>query len=224
MTGWLIFAVLAILLFGLLCWPVRLGRPALMLVAAALFAAAAGYAWQGSPGMPGAPAESRAHAMRGDTLFATERLRFLNHYGETGMVLATADAFNRTGQDEAAVGLLRNSVLKHPADVDLRIGYAHALFVLAKGNLTPAVNLAFDRAAAVAKPGDPVVAYFRSLADLESGDAAAAEQGWQAIYVGLPTGSPWRVPLAQRLAAFAAIRAIEARQAGVGASSPHTTP
>ncbi|WBO24104.1 tetratricopeptide repeat protein [Sphingomonas abietis] len=219
MMGWLIFAILALVILGILAWPLRLGRSALMLAAAALFTAAAGYAWQGNPGLPGAPAAGRDEGLRSDTLFATERLRFLNHFGETGIMLGTADAFHRTGMDGAAAGLLRNAILKHPDDVDLRIGYAHALFMVAGAHITPAVALAFDRADRVAKPGDPAPAYFRGFAELESGDVGAAEQRWRALYASLPAASPWRAPLAQRLAMFDMMRAAAA-QREAGAASP----
>jgi hypothetical protein len=215
-TGWLVFAALALMIFGLLAWPASLGRSALMLVAAALFAAAAGYASQGSPGLAGAPAAGRERPMNRDTLFATERLRFLDHYGEAGVVLGTADALHRSNQDEAAAGLTRNAVLEHPADVGLRIGYAHALFLLAQGTYTPAVALAFDRADAVAKPGDPAPAYFRGLVMMESGDIAGAEQQWRALYAGLPKGSPWALPLSQRLAVFDMMHAAEAQERSAG--------
>lgn len=213
MMGWLILAGLALLVLLLLRWPGRLDRPALMLAGAALFLAAAGYAWQGSPGMAGAPAAGRIKPMRGDTLFAAERNQFLGRYGQTGVILGTADAFNRMGEDQAAAGLIANGIIKRPKDVDLRIGYAHALLVLAQGNLTPAVQLAFDRAEQVAKPDDPAPRYFRGLAHLESGDPAGAEQHWRALYASLPIDSPWREPLSKRLAAFDMIRAMQARQA-----------
>lgn len=221
MMGWLIFAAFALVLFGLLAWPVRLGKAGLMLVAAALFAAAAGYAWQGSPGLAGAPAAGQDRPMGRDTLFATERLRFLDHYGETGIVLGTADAFHRSGQDEAAAGLLRNAILKHPDDIALRIGYAHALFLLAQGNFTPAVGLAFDRADQVAKPDDPAPGYFRGLVLIEAGNPAEAERTWRAVYARLPQGSPWMRPLTQRLQMFDMMHAAEARsRAGTAVPAP----
>lgn len=220
MIGWLIFAGLALVVFGLLWLIGRVGKPALMLIAAALFVAAAGYAWQGSPGLPGAPAAGQDRPFARDAIFATERLRFLNHYGETGIVLGTADAFHRTGMDQAAVGLLRNAVLKHPQDVDLRIGYAHALLMLAQGNLTPAVDLAFDNAAAVAKPDDPRPTYFRGLAHIEAGDLAGGERIWRALYGSLPKGSPWATALAKRLLPFDMMRAAEARRAASGVQTP----
>ncbi len=207
MTGWFAFAAMALVILGVLAWPVRLSRPALMLVAAALFTAAAGYAWQGSPGLPDAPAAGRDRAMQADTIFVSERLRFLDHYNETGMVLATADALHRLEQDQAACGLLRNAVAKHPDDVALRIGYAHALLLLAHGTYTPAVQLAFDRADEHSKPGDPAPGYFRGLALFESGDLAGAEQRWRIVKTALPGASPWQAPLAQRLAILDMMRA-----------------
>ncbi len=212
MTGWLILIGLALLCLLLLWRPGRLDRSALMLAGAALFIAVAGYTWQGHPAEPGAPAAGRDKPMRGDTLFASERKQFLSQYGESGAVLASADAFNRMGEDEVSVGLLNNAIAKHPKDVDLRIGYAHALLVLAQGNFTPAVRLAFDRADAVAAPSNPAPRFFRGLALLESGDLAGAEQGWRALYADLPADSRWREPLARRIAAFDMLRAAQAAQ------------
>jgi len=204
--GWAIFAAMALLLLGVLAWPVRLARPALMLVAAALFTAAAGYAWQGSPGLPGAPSAAADQPLRPDTLFASERLRFLNHYGETGVALGTADAFHRMGEDEAAAWLMRNAIAKRPKDPDLRIGYAYALFTLAHRQMTPAVLLAFDRADGVAQADNPTSAYFRGLAYLESRDLDDASQTWRAILARLPAGSPWAKPLQERLELLDLIR------------------
>jgi cytochrome c-type biogenesis protein CcmH/NrfG len=212
MSGWIAFALLAVLILLLLWRPGRLDKPALMLVGAALFVAAAGYVWQGSPGEPGAPAAGREKPMQPDTLFAGERQQFMSKFGETGAILATADAFNRMGEDEAAAGLLRNAIRKRPKDVDLRIGYAHALFVIAQGNPTPAVNLAFDNAQALA-PENPAPRYFRGLVRVEAGDLAGAERIWRSLYDSLPADSQWREPLAKRLVAFEMIRTEQARQA-----------
>jgi cytochrome c-type biogenesis protein CcmH len=215
-TGWLIFLGIALLILLPLAWPARIGRSGLMLAVAAVFVAAAGYAWQGSPGLPGAPAAGQERPMRPLSIFAIERQRFLNHYGETGVVLGTADAFERSGEAEAAAGLLRNEIAKHPQDVDLRIGYANALLELAQGTFTPAVTLAFDRAEQVARPDNPAAAYFRGLAQIETGDAAGAEQRWRALYASLPDSSPWKAAIGKRLLPFDMIRAAQARRDGTG--------
>lgn len=211
MTGWLILAGLAVLAMLLLWWPGRLDRPALMLAASALFVAAAGYAWQGSPDKPGAPFHRpEQHGMKPDTLFSSERMRFLNKYGEAGQWLGTADAMNRLGEDDLAVAFMRGAVKKYPNNPDMWIGYGHALFMLADGNMTPAVLLAFDRAQALA-PASPAPRYFRGLTELESGNAGAAEQEWRALYASLPEDSIWRKPLGDRLGMFDVLRASRAQ-------------
>jgi cytochrome c-type biogenesis protein CcmH len=210
MIGWLFFLILALVVLLPMLWPVRLGRGELMLVASALFVAAAGYAWQGHPGLAGAPAEAQTARSTGPSLYTTERERFLSKFGETGTVLATADSFNRLGLDEAAVGLLANAVAKKPKDADLRIGFAHALLVQADGHITPAVQLAYDRAVE-AVPANPAPRYFRGLAALEAGDMAGAEQEWRRLAASLPAGSPWARPMADRLAMFDMIRGAAAQ-------------
>ncbi len=206
MTGWLVFLTLALVAL-LVAWGVgRLDRPALMLVGAALFVAAAGYAWQGSPGLTGAP--HRVHTQRGlkqDTLFATERMRLLSPYGEAGQWLTFADGLNRAGEDQAAVTALKGAIARLPRDVSLRLGYAHALLVLADYHLTPAVQLAYTRAEAIDQ-NDPAPLYFDGLARFEANDPAGAEQSWRRLYAELPTASPWRKVLEQRLALFGQMR------------------
>jgi cytochrome c-type biogenesis protein CcmH len=209
--GWLLFLILALTVLLPMLWPARLGKGGLMLVAAALFLAAAGYAWQGSPGLAGAPSRADTVRRSGVSIFTTERERFLSKFGETGTVLATADSFNRLGMDEAAAGLLANAVAKKPKDADLRVGYAHALLVQADGHITPAVQLAYDRAIEAA-PANPAPRYFLGLAHLETGDVDGAEQQWRALAASLPTGSPWAKPLGERLAMFDMLRAAAEQQ------------
>lgn len=207
MTGWGILAGMAAIALLLLWRPGKLDRPALMLAASALFVAAAGYAWQGSPGQAGASAIGhQQQGMKPETLFSVERTRFLNKFGETGQWLGTADAMNRLGEDQLAVAFMRGAVKKYPNNADVWIGYGHALFVLADGTMTPAVLLAFDRAQAL-DPNSPAPRYFRGLTALEAGNAGAAEQEWRALYASLPEASPWRAPLAERLTMFDALRA-----------------
>ena len=185
-----------------------------MLVGAALFVAAAGYAWQGSPGLAGAPHDiGRPHGLKQDTLFATERMRLLSPYGEAGQWLTFADGLNRAGEDQAAVTALKGAVARFPRDVSLRLGYAHALLVLADYNLTPAVQLAYTRAEAIDR-NDPAPLYFEGLARFEANDPGAAERSWRALYAELPAASPWHKVLDQRLALFDQMRAGEKDNTG----------
>ena len=206
MSGWLAFLGLALVAFGVAWAAGRLDRPALMLVGAALFVAAAGYSTQGVPGLPGAPHDTGGHVvLKQDTLFATERMRLLDPYGEPGQWLTFADGLNRAGEDQAAAIALKGAIAKFPRDAGLRLGYAHALLVLADYNLTPAVQLAFARAEAI-DPNDPAPLYFEGLARFEANDPAGAEQSWRALDARLPAASPWHKVLGQRLALFDQMR------------------
>lgn len=207
MSGWLVFLALALVALAV-AWAVgRLDRPALMLVGAALFVAAAGYSTQGVPGLAGSPHNTGAHVtLKADTLFATERMRLLNPYGEPGQWLTFADGLNRAGEDQAAAIALKGAIAKFPRDAGLRLGFAHALLVLADYNITPAVRLAYARAEAI-DPNDPAPLYFEGLARFEANDPAGAEQDWRMLDAQLPAASPWHKILGQRLALFDQMRA-----------------
>ena len=207
MIGWLIFLLLAAAAF-LLPWRLgRLDRASGMLVLASLFVAAAGYALQGEPGLPGAPfVPVVRQGLRRDMLFAAERQQFLGRFGPVANYLGDADAMNRIGEDRAAVTVLQTAIGKYPRDPDLRIGLAHALFVQADLTMAPAVALALDQAQAL-RPDDPAPRYFRGLMALEGGDPGAGERQWRALYAALSADSPWRTPLATRLRFFDARRA-----------------
>mgnify|MGYP001342111309 CR=1 FL=1 len=60
MSGWIIAGLMAALALGALHRSGRCSRLALELAAALLLAGLAGYAWQGSPAMPGQPAAASA--------------------------------------------------------------------------------------------------------------------------------------------------------------------
>jgi cytochrome c-type biogenesis protein CcmH len=53
--GWLFVLLFSAATLGFLWWTKRLSRLALELSAAAILIGIAGYAWQGSPSMPGTP-------------------------------------------------------------------------------------------------------------------------------------------------------------------------
>ena len=55
MTGWIIAFGIAILAMAALCFIGRIPRVTREVVAAALLVGLAGYAWQGSPALPGKP-------------------------------------------------------------------------------------------------------------------------------------------------------------------------
>ncbi|UAK26349.1 tetratricopeptide repeat protein [Sphingomonas nostoxanthinifaciens] len=205
MTWALVFLLAAGTLAGLL-FVARPGRGGLELVAAALLLAMAGYAWQGSPALPGRPTPPRANHPTSDVLFAAERRAWLDRVGPDGQALDAADGLIGHGDAAYAIAVLRAGLAHAPQNMTLWIGLGNALVAYADGSVTPPARYAFDRAAAIA-PRHPAPAYLLGLEYAQSGDLDAAEAQWRALLARSPADAPWRPLVAQKLAILARIRA-----------------
>lgn len=187
MTGWLVlFLLLALAAAGL--WAMRVKGAMLQACGAALLIGAAGYALQGRPGLPGAPADE-AQEQQVIPLAQARHAFFGNFSGEESW-LAMSDGLARTGDTEEAVGILQNAVSRYPRNVQLWIALGNALVDHARG-LTPPAELAFKRAAELA-PGHPAAPFFYGLALARSGDTRSALILWQKILATAPPNASWR--------------------------------
>lgn len=199
MSGWLIAPVLAMVTAAALIVGARLRGGAPQLIGAAMLFGLAGYAWQGSPALPGHPAPTNRAARGVDTLFAHERLVWLETVGPDATQLDGADAFIRNGDADYAAGILRAGLMRSPEDMVLWIGLGNALQAQADGMVTPPARYAFDRAVALA-PQHPAPSYFLGLAYVQMGDLEAAGSVWRELLARAPADAPWRAPIARRLA------------------------
>lgn len=197
--GWLILLLLIAISLGLL-WLLRLRGGLLTASAAALLLGAAGYAVQGSPDLPGAPAEAGdAH----DIFPLTEaRHAFFGYFTPAEPWLRMSEALARDGQSEDAVGILENAVKRYPGDPQLWIGLGNALVDHARG-VTPPAELAYKRAEQIA-PGHPAAPFFYGLALARSGDPQAAVAIWKRILKTAPKNADWRPLVEQGVAALSA--------------------
>lgn len=183
-----------------------IGRVGVQLVAAALFVALAGYAWQGRPNLPGAR-PLRATAQQPDeTEFSRTREALLGRFDQASLWLTLADSYARRGQTQNAVGILRSGIRAHPRDADLWTGLGNALVAHADGLLTPAAELAFRRAREFA-PGHPGPPYYYGMALAENGRFAEAEALWQKIVEDAPPDAEYRQLVAERLELLRSLRA-----------------
>jgi cytochrome c-type biogenesis protein CcmH len=197
--GWLLLLLLiALSLGGLRLLGVR--GPGLTASAAALLLGGAGYALQGSPGVPGAPAEASEGQ---DVLPLTEaRHAFFGSFSFAESWLRMSEALARAGNREDAVGILENAVKRYPGDPELWIGLGNALVDHAHG-LTPPAEFAYRRAAEVA-PGHPAAPFFYGLALARSGDREGAVRQWKEILAKAPPDASWRPLVEQGVAALSA--------------------
>lgn len=212
MIGLLLPLLCAVILLLALVLLVRPLRVPLSLPAAFLTLGLAGYAWQGSPNLPGQPAEGKPAArLAQPSIFSEERGAFFEKMGPDAQALDTADALIRNGNAAYAAGILRGALSRQGDSATLWVGYGHALAAYADGAVTPAARFAYEKAAALA-PGNPAARYFLGLAFAEAGDLDRAEALWRGLVPVMETRPVWRDLLARKLAAVAAIRAAAERQ------------
>ena len=168
--------------------------------AAALLVGAAGYAFQGRPDLPGAPAQAGSG---GDILPLTEaRHAFFGNFAFAETWLRMSEALARDGQNEDSIGLLENAVKRYPGDPELWIGLGNALVDHAHG-LTPPAELAYRRAAEIS-PDHPAADFFYGLALARSGDREGAVKLWKNILAKAPADATWRPLVEQGVAALSA--------------------
>lgn len=196
--GWLFPAFFAAITLGLLWRFAGVRGSTFELLVAALLFGIAGYAWQGTPDLPGQPTPPRAEPMQADSLFALERTHFLERFTADAQVLDAADAMHRNGLEAYGIALIRGALAKHPDSPDLWVGMGNALTLYANGLVTPAAELAFRRAATLA-PDHPAPPYFLGMAYAQSGQLDRAQSIWAALLARAPANAPWRGIVEQRL-------------------------
>jgi cytochrome c-type biogenesis protein CcmH len=195
--GWLTLLLLLAASVGLL-WSLGVRGGLMTASAAALLLGASGYALQGRPELPGAPAEGG----EGKDFFPLTDARhaFFGHFTPAESWLRMSEALARDGKSEDAVGILQNAVRRYPGDPQLWIGLGNALVDHGRG-LTPPAELAYRRAAELV-PGHPAAPFFYGLALARSGDEQAAVAIWQRILKTAPRDAEWRPLVEQGVAAL----------------------
>lgn len=185
-------AVLAVLRLS------RAGRAVWPAIGAAAMLGLTGYAVQGRPDLPGAPAARGVEDAGFGEAISPSNSQFAQRFGKAGMWLGTADAFARRGRFGDAARLLEAGMRQYPDDIDLRLAYANALVGAGGGGLTPAARVAFEDAARMA-PAHPGPDFFAGLAEANGGDFDAAQARWSALLARTPADAPWRRDLSDRL-------------------------
>ena len=197
MSGWLALAALIALClaaFRLL----GLRGPMIQLAAAALLIGTSGYTLQGRPGLAGSP---RAEAAARQVIPLTgAREAFFGEFTRSGHWLLLSDSMARRGDTADAAGILRSAVREHPRNAALWVGLGNALVDHA-GVLTPAAQLAYERAAELA-PGHPAAPFFFGLALARSGDRAGALALWREVLSEAPAEASWRPLVEDAVAAL----------------------
>jgi len=183
-----------------------------------LLLAMAGYAWQGRPGLAGRPVPPPARMELPDSEFAETREGMLGRFDSAAQWLTLAESYQRGGDTQSGVGIIRSGLRKTPEDADLWVGLGNALVIHADGMMTPSAELAFNRAATLA-PEHPGPKFFYGLALAQGGKLDEAEAIWRALLESAPEGVEWRGMVEERLALL-----MQARAAGGVTAAPSPQP
>ncbi|MFM2100609.1 MAG: hypothetical protein RLZZ366_2148 [Pseudomonadota bacterium] len=197
--GWAFFLIIATTVGGALWRFGRLERGVLELVGAALLIALAGYAWQGNASLAGRPVQSAEAAALPEMAQKSIRKAMSSTFAAEGQWIDLADSLIKIGHSRAAVSLLSGGLKSSPNNPDLWVALGNALVVHGGGQMNPAAQFAFEKAAQLS-PNHPGPPFFIGLALAQSGKMDEAGEVWRGLLARAPAGAPWKADLEARLA------------------------
>lgn len=201
MGGWIAMILFALALLAALFPFARRDKGAFQFLAAALLLALAGYAWQGRPGEPGSPKRAEAAVQEvADDDFAVLRPALLGRFDRASYEMSRAEAERRRGNPHGAAESLQSAIRDNPRSSALWLAYGYALVAGSDDVMSPAAQLAFERADALA-PGNPAPRFFFGLALARGGNYEGAYRVWQDLLASVPESSPYRAAIAERMQA-----------------------
>ena len=196
--GFLALALLGIGAFAAMV-ALRVDRMLWSLVGAALFLGATGYAWQGRPLLPAAPARTQVAMAPIDADAIALRESLLGRYTADTAYLTAADAMTRVGDTGAAARVVLGGVSKLPRSFILWTWLGTTLAADAGDQVSPPALLAFRRAGQLA-PEHPAPPFYLGMAYVRAGQFREARGYWARALALSPAGTFYRGQIALRLA------------------------
>lgn len=177
MNAWIGVALVALVALGAGALLLRTSRNLWTLLAAIVVFGLAGYAWQGSPGYPSAPARAAGDEAKGNVGLVDARREFFSVSNVPSNFVTVADGFARTGDFGRAARLLQGVVAKNPDDGEAWLALGIALVEHAGGRVTKPAEFAMAQAHAKL-PGNPGPAFFDGVNMLRTGDLPEVHKIW----------------------------------------------
>ncbi len=205
--GWVALGVLAVATLAALVFAGRLPRSLWQVAAAAIVLAMAGYALQGRPDLPDAPA--KPISAKGDTAAALIEMRgkMDQHFSAARKWLIPADSFARSGQFRTADSFIRSGLHEDPNSADLWVAQGVLIMLSSNGEISPPAKLAFDKARAARPSNHPGPDYYEGLAELFQGRVGPALDKWRAVLARAPESADWKPMLESQIAGIEALSA-----------------
>ncbi|MCX8475782.1 MAG: cytochrome c biogenesis factor-like protein [Sphingomonas sp.] len=214
--GWLMLALIG-LGAALLLWLTGFPRKLWAVAATALMLGAAGYAWQGSPGLAGHPVTATEKPGEIDANIVAIRDAMFGRFNFTWASFARADAMTRVGAPDTAARAMILTVRQAPGDAGAWAWLGIKLAENDGNQVSPAAKFAFDRALQLA-PQHPGPPFLYGLALIREGKFAEARPFWAKAVELTPEKASYRDELLLRL--FLLDKFLEAKAAEEGAGAP----
>jgi cytochrome c-type biogenesis protein CcmH len=203
--SWLYAIALALLVFAVACFVLRVPSRMWAVLGACLSLGLAGYSFQAAPNLPGAPADltHKGPAQGWALVDARRELLAQSERSRSDKVLI-ADALTRKGQHENAAAMLGSAAQDDPRDMEAWLALGNALVEQAGGRLTPASLVAYRRAS-VADAKSIAPGYFLGLALIRQGNLMQGRNVWAEVLQDAPQDAYARDIVAERLARLDAL-------------------
>ena len=200
MAGWLAILSLALVSFAIAAFMLKLPKQGFAVFGAVLLFGLVGYAWQGSPELPGAPKDPDAqiNQQSGEEMVEAREQLFSETRAKPDY-LVFSDGYARRGRFDEAAEALRKGLNDNPEHLEGWLALGMALTGHADGFVTPAAAYAYGKARAI-DPINPGADYFMGFSLLQSGQIIAARDTWSNLLERTPEDAPWRPGLETEVA------------------------
>ncbi|WBH16298.1 tetratricopeptide repeat protein [Sphingomonas radiodurans] len=209
MIGYIVLAAIGALAFGGLVL-LRLPRLLWTTAGAALFLGAAGYAWQGQPGLSAAQATPIQVAVAIDPAAIALREQMIGRFNADTAYLIASDAMLRSGSPRAAARVAIGGIRAIPQSFILWSQLGTNLALLDNDEMSTAAKLAFQRAMQLA-PLHPAPPYYAGLAFVRAGDLPTARRLWSRAVALSPERASYKRNIAKQLRRLDQFIAMERR-------------
>ncbi len=216
MNGWFALGLLSVLSLSVLVFFVRSSKGLWQVAAATVLLGMAGYALQGRPSLPPAPAKPLEANAVGATQLVEIRADMDQSFGSAQRWLVTADSFAKQGDYPLSASYIKSGLRTDPQNADLWSALGLQLMLASEGQMSPAAQLAFDKARAI-RPKYPAPYYFDGLARLFAGDLDGAILLWEKTVSLATPNAKWKTRIESQLQAA---KALQAQAAQAESSAP----
>jgi cytochrome c-type biogenesis protein CcmH/NrfG len=206
MNGWFALGLLSVLSLSVLVFFVRSSKGLWQVAAATVLLGMAGYALQGRPSLPPAPAKPLEASAVGATQLVEIRADMDQSFGSAQRWLVTADSFAKQGDYPLSASYIQSGLRTDPQNADLWSALGLQLMLASEGQMSPPAQLAFDKARTI-RPIYPAPYYFDGLARLFAGDLDGAILLWEKTVSLATPNAKWKTRIESQLLAAKALRA-----------------